>query len=323
MPRIAVLTSGGDAAGMNAAIRAVTRCALAQGWEVLGVHRGYAGLMEGSFQPLGARTVGGIIQQGGTVLGSARAPAFQTEGGRQRAFQLLRERAVDGLVVIGGGGSLAGAAALSDLGFPTVGIASTIDNDVLGSDITIGADTAVNVAIEAIDRLKVTAASHRRAFLVEVMGRDCGYLALMAGLAGGAEAIVIPEIATSPEEVARRLSAAYARGKAHAITVVSEGARCGAADLIAYFEEHQATIGFELRATILGHVQRGGTPTAYDRWLGSRLGAGAIAALARGESGVLLGLVRGRVVATPFAEMAGRQKPLDTELLDLAQILDH
>jgi 6-phosphofructokinase 1 len=307
---------------MNAAIRAVTRCTLARAWEVFGVRQGFAGLMSGSFERLTARSVGGILQQGGTMLGSARAPEFKTEAGRSRALHTLVDHRVDGLVVIGGNGSQAGAHALSEMGFPVVGVASTIDNDLAGSDITIGVDTALNIALEAIDRLKITASSHRRAFLVEVMGRQCGYLALMAGIAGGAEAIVIPEIETTPEQVAQELAAAYERGKAHALAVVAEGARYDAEAMAAYFREHHARIGFDLRATTLGHVQRGGAPTAYDRLLASRLGAGAVEALARGETGVLLGMRQGRVTATPLGQICGAQKSVDPELFALAKVLD-
>ncbi len=307
---------------MNAAIRAVTRCALDQGWEVFGVRRGFAGLIEGSFDLLNARSVGGIIQQGGTILGSARSPEFRTEAGRRKALHALHQHGMEGLVIIGGNGSQAGAHALAQLGFPIVGVASTIDNDLAGSDITIGVDTALNIALEAIDRLKITASSHQRAFLVEVMGRQCGYLALMAGIAGGAEVVVIPEIETTPEQVAEDLSRAYVRGKAHALAVVAEGARYNAAALAAYFREHEARIGFDLRATALGHVQRGGAPTAYDRLLATRLGAGAVAALARGESGVLVGMQQGRVATTPLADIVGVQKPLDPELFALAKVLD-
>lgn len=322
MERIAVLTSGGDAPGMNAAIRAVTRCALDQSWEVFGVRQGYAGLIEGRFEPLTARSVGGIIQQGGTILGSARSPEFRTEEGRRKAIDALEQYGIEGLVVIGGNGSQTGAHALSQMGFPVAGVASTIDNDLAGSDITIGVDTALNIALEAIDRLKTTASSHQRAFLVEVMGRDCGYLALMAGIAGGAEVVVIPEIETTPEQVAQELRAAYERGKPHALAVVAEGARYDAEALMAYFREHQARIGFDLRATTLGHVQRGGAPTAYDRLLATRLGAGAVAALAGGETGVLIGMVQGCVKTTPLADIVGIQKPIDPELFALAKVLE-
>ncbi len=320
--RIAVLTSGGDAPGMNAAIRAVTRCALAQDWDVLGVRRGYAGLVEGEVEPLSGRTVSNIMQRGGTMLGSARCPEFETEGTRREALHRLKENRVDALVVIGGNGSQAGALALAEMGVPVAGVASTIDNDLAGSEITIGVDTALNIALEAIDRLKTTASSHQRAFLIEVMGRKCGYLALMAGLAGGAELVVIPERATSPEEVARQLRAAYERGKKHAVAVIAEGALHNAAKLDIWFREHSAQIGFDLRTTTLGHVQRGGTPTAFDRLLGARLGAGAVAAPARGEKGILVGLNVGHVITTPLAEVAGVRKVIDPELFQLASVLE-
>lgn len=322
MKRIAVLTSGGDAPGMNAAIRAVTRCALEQGWEVFGVRRGYAGLVAGHYQELNARSVGGIIQQGGTILGSARCPEFQTEEGRMTALREMRQRDISGLVVIGGNGSQTGAFALSQMGLPVVGVASTIDNDLVGSDITIGVDTALNIALEAIDRLKITASSHMRAFLVEVMGRKCGYLAVMTAIAGGAEVVVVPEIEMNPEQVAQGLREAYERGKAHALVVVAEGAKYNAEALVSYFKEHSARVGFDLRSTTLGHVQRGGAPTAYDRILATRLGAGAVAALANGEESSLVGMLKGTVTTTPLSEVVGVQKPIDPELLLLARVLD-
>jgi 6-phosphofructokinase 1 len=320
--RIAVLTSGGDAPGMNAAIRAVTRAGLGCGWEVFGVRHGYKGLLTGDIVPLGARDVGGIMQQGGTVLGSARCTEWTTVEGRQQGLAELARRGIDALVVIGGNGSQTGAWELDRMGFPVVGVASTIDNDLAGSDITIGVDTALNIALEAIDRIKTTASSHMRAFLVEVMGRRCGYLALMAGIAGGAEIILIPEIDMSPEEVATAMRAAYDRGKPHAIAVVAEGARYNSAALVAYFCEHQARLGFDLRVTTLGHTQRGGAPTAYDRLLATRLGAGAAAALNRGETGVICGTIRGLVTTTPLADIVGKQKPIDPALFDLASLLD-
>ncbi|MGB9758043.1 MAG: 6-phosphofructokinase [Candidatus Bipolaricaulaceae bacterium] len=319
MKRVAVLTSGGDAPGMNAAIRAVVRAGLAQGWEILGIRRGYAGLLAGEMRPLGARDVGGIIQLGGTILGSARCPEFKTPEGIKRAVEVLSRSGIDALVVIGGNGSQKGAYALSQEGVPVVGVASTIDNDLWGSDITIGVDTALNVALEAIDRLKTTASSHNRAFLVEVMGRDYGYLALMAGIAGGAEAVVIPEVPTSPEAVAEAIREAYSRGKPHAIVVVAEGAEYNAQKLAEYFRREN--LGYELRVTVLGHVQRGGAPGAFDRLLGTQLGAGAVEALARGEKGVLVGQIKGEVVTTPLAEVAGKRKPLDPNLFELARVL--
>ncbi|HEX4951724.1 MAG TPA: ATP-dependent 6-phosphofructokinase [Blastocatellia bacterium] len=321
MRRIAVLTSGGDAPGMNAALRAVVRTARAQNWEVLGVQHGFAGLIRGDFLPLNQRDVGGIIQRGGTILGSARCVEMKTEEGQIQALRQLRERALDALVVIGGNGSQQGANALSQLGFSVVGIASTIDNDLYGSEITIGVDTALNIALEAIDRLKVTASSHQRAFLVETMGRNCGYIALMTGIAGGAEAIVIPEIDTGPEVVAEDIRLAYERGKPHALVVVAEGAKYNADRLVKYFQEHQERLGFDLRATTLGHVQRGGTPGVFDRMLATRLGAGAVDALIQGKTGGLVGWQKGEVQTTPLSEVVGQEKILDLTLLDLAQML--
>lgn len=306
---------------MNAAIRAVTRCALELNWNVFGVRHGFAGLIEGRFETLSARAVGGIMQKGGTVLGSARCPEFETEAGRHKALQQLEQHGVDGLVVIGGNGSQAGALTLAQAGFPLVGVASTIDNDLAGSEVTIGVDTALNIALEAIDRLKTTASSHQRAFLVEVMGRRCGYLALTAGMAGGAEFVIIPEIDVTPEQVARELQAAHERGKPHALAVVAEGARYNAEALARHFRDCQAQVGFDLRTTVLGHVQRGGVPTACDRLLATRLGAGAVAALARGEGAVLVGIKNNSVTTTPLAEVVGVQKPLDPETLRLASVL--
>ena len=321
MKRMAVLTSGGDAPGMNAAIRSVVRIGIDQGWEVLGIQHGYAGLIADNVVPLGARAVSGIIQQGGTILGSARCPDFKTEAARWQALRVLRRHEIESVIIIGGNGSQTGAHALSQLGFPVIGVASTIDNDLYGSDITIGVDTALNIALEAIDRLKVTASSHERAFLIEVMGHGCGYLALMAGIAGGAEAIVIPEVETDPEAVATELRSAYERGKAHAVVVVAEGARYNAAALARYFEEHHERLGFDLRVTTLGHVQRGGAPSAYDRLLATRLAADATERVVRGEHGVLVGLVKGEIAVTPLAEVVANKKPLDPRLLELARVL--
>lgn len=316
--RIAVLTSGGDAPGMNAAIRAVVRMGIALGWEVLGVRRGFAGLCAGDVESLDARSVGGILQQGGTMLGSERFPEFRQEETRRQALSQLAARAVDGLVVIGGSGSQCGASALSDMGLAVVGVASTIDNDLYGSEITIGVDTALNVALEAIDRLRVTASSHHRAFLVEVMGRDCGYLALMAGIAGGAEAVLIPEVAYDPEALARELRDAYGRGKRHAVVVVAEGCPLAADELKKYFDENRERLGFGLRATTLGHVQRGGTPTAFDRLLATRFGAAAVEQLANGKGGVLVGQQNGQIATTPLRDVVTRRKTLDPSLLELA-----
>jgi 6-phosphofructokinase 1 len=321
MKHIAVLTSGGDAPGMNAAIRAVVRTGLDKGWEVFGVRHGYVGLVNDNIVALEARDVGGIIQQGGTMLGSSRCPEFKTEEGRLKALRTLQQHNIDALVVIGGDGSQSGAHALSELGYPVVGVASTIDNDLYGSAITIGVDTALDVAIEAIDRIKVTASSHERAFIVEVMGRECGYLALMSGIAGGADAIIIPEAEMDPESAATILRASYGRGKTHALVVVAEGAQSNAEKLSHYFKEHRERLGFDLRVTILGHVQRGGAPGSFDRLLATRLGAAATEHLARGEHGVLVGLVEDKVTATSLREVVTNKKRLDLRLLELARVL--
>jgi 6-phosphofructokinase 1 len=321
MRRIAVLTSGGDAPGMNAAVRAVTRAALGKGWDVCGVRNGYAGLLADAIVPLAARDVGGIVQRGGTFLGSARCPEFAQREGRAQALANLAERGVDALVVIGGNGSQTGAAALAREGFATVGVPSTIDNDLYGTDVSIGADTAINVTLEAIDRLRTTASSHQRAFVVETMGRDCGYIALMAGIAGGAEVIAIPEREVEAGEVAERLRAAYRRGKTHALVVVAEGARHGVQGLLKLYGEQKDTIGFELRLTRLGHVVRGGVPTAADRVLATRLGAAAVESLAAGRRGVLLGMLRGELGANPLEEVGGRTRPADAGLLELARAM--
>src|SRR6266545_2357524 len=282
MKRIAVLTSGGDAAGMNAAIRAVVRTGLDREWEVFGVRHGFAGLMAGDFAPLGARDVGGIIQHGGTALGSARCPEFKTEEARREALDQLRRRNISALVVIGGDGSQKGSDALSQMGFPVVGVASTIDNDLYGSEITIGVDTALNIALEAI---------------------------------------VIPEVETDPELIAAELRSAYDRGKAHAVVVVAEGAEYNAEGLARYFKEHRERLGFDLRVTILGHIQRGGAPGVFDRLLATRFGAAATELLARGEHGVLVGLIKGEIAATPLDEVVTNRKKLDPGLFELARVL--
>jgi len=270
---------------------------------------------------MGARSVGGIIQNGGTILGSTRCVEFKNEDGQVRALRALRDNQIEALVVIGGSGSQAGAHALSQRGFPVVGVASTIDNDLYGSEMTIGVDTALNIALEAIDRLKVTASSHHRAFLVEVMGRDCGYLALITGITGGAEAIVIPETTTDPEAVATEFRKSYGRGKSHAIVVVAEGARYNAEGLAEYFEKHRERLGFELRVTKLGHVQRGGAPGVFDRLLATRFGAAAVEHISQGHHGVLIGLINGEIATTPLAEVVTKKKSLDLGLFELATIL--
>lgn len=322
MKRVAVLTSGGDAPGMNAAIRSVVRCGVAKGWEMYGVKGGYRGLIAGNINQMGARDVGGIIHLGGTVLGSARCPEFLTVDGRQLAIRNMNRMGIDALIVIGGNGSQTGTYELHKMGFKVVGIASTIDNDLYGTTMTIGVDTALNIALEALDRLKVTASSHQRAFLLEVMGRNCGYLALMTGIAGGAEAILLPEVETDLEDLAEILHRAYERGKAHAIVVVAEGAKHNAVALTQYFKENRERLGFSVRSTILGHVQRGGEPGAYDRILASRFGDGAIEAIDRGEFGVLVGIKEDKIVTTPLDVVVANKKSLNMDLVNLAIKLD-
>jgi len=321
LKNLAVLTSGGDAPGMNAAIRAVVRTGHSRGVRTWGVMHGFSGLIAGDFKHMGPRDVSNIIQRGGTILGSARCPEFRTEEGVELAIRRLRGAGIDGLVVIGGNGSQTGANALSKMDFPVVGVASTIDNDLYGSEVTIGVDTAVNVALNAIDNLKITASSHQRVLLVEVMGRKCGFLALMAGIAGGAEAIVIPEVDLAPEQLAERIREAYEHGKPHAIVVVAEGARHNAEGLCRYFDEHGLLSGFEFRSTVLGYVQRGAVPTCRDRLLGTRLGSEAAERIIAGESGVLVGVENGAVITTPLAEVVEGKKPLDPWFIKAAEML--
>lgn len=315
------MTSGGDAPGMNAAVRAATRAALASGWETYGVYHGYTGLISGDLRPLTRRTVGGILNQAGSTLGTTRCEMLKTESGRERALATLRQFDVAALIIIGGNGSQTGAYDLYRHGAPVIGIASTIDNDLYGTDISIGATTAVDVALNAINHLRATGSSMTRAFLVEVMGRNCGYLALMAGIAGGAEAIVVPELHTDPEALAQELRAAYDRGKSHAIVVVAEGAEYNASALLAHFNDHRARLGFELRATCLGHVQRGGVPGVFDRMLATELGVAAVHAVHERQFGVLVGMQAGKPIRTALEVVAGRSKPADLELLDLARML--
>jgi 6-phosphofructokinase 1 len=319
--RIAVLTSGGDAPGMNAAIRAIVRTAIAQNWEAFGIKRGYEGLLNGAIFQMGARDVGGVIGTGGTMLGSSRSHEFTTVSGQKHALQILYEYRIDALIVIGGNGSQKGSHALSSMGFPVIGIASTIDNDLYGSDQTIGVDTALNVALEAIDRIKVTASSHNRVFAIEVMGRDCGYLALMAGIAGGAEVIIIPEIKINIEHIAAELHHAYEIGKPHAIIVTAEGSEYNAAMLASYFIHDKQLPGFELRTTVLGYVQRGAVPTSYDRLLATQLGAAAISSIADKKHGILLGLINNQIASTPLEQAATRKKEINYDLIHLGEIL--
>ncbi|MDN5696942.1 MAG: 6-phosphofructokinase [Rubrobacter sp.] len=317
--RIAVLTSGGVAPGINAAVRSVAHVAFHRGWEVLGVADGYNGLLDGRLSFLSRTDLDGTMQQGGSVLGTARSAEFADGEGQRKAYEQLQRAEVDGLVVIGGEGSLAGGMSLAALGMPVIGVPATIDNDISGTDMAVGVDTALNTAVEAMDRIKDTATSHGRAHVVKVLGRNCGYLALMAAISGDAEAALVPEFETSPEALLRLLKLAYDRGKQHFVVVVAEGAQLSAEDLAGYINEAEDT--YKTNLTELGHIQSGGKPTAFDRVLASRLGAAAVEALADGESSMMTGLKGGEVSLTPISEALNEQRPLDPGMYRLAGIL--
>jgi 6-phosphofructokinase 1 len=307
---------------MNAAVRAVARTAFAHDCEAVGIEAGYRGLIEGRFRSLGNREVGGILQRGGTVLGTARSRQFATPQGQHLAARRLEQAGVEGLVVIGGEGSLTGALRLEERGVKVVGIPATIDNDVWGTDTAIGVDTALNTALEAIDRIKDTASSHQRAHVVEVMGRRCGYLALMSAIAGGAEAVLVPEFEPRLEEIMQAFRRSWEHGKPHFIVVAAEGAPLSAEG----FHNHVNQAGggaeaVESRMTVLGHVQRGGSPTAFDRILASRMGTAALKALSEGQSGLMIGLRGRRMEHIALNEVVGRTRPLDPELYEMAEVL--
>jgi 6-phosphofructokinase 1 len=316
---IAVLTAGGDAPGMNAAVRAVVRTALGGGLKAYGIQHAFEGLAQGDIREFGARDVGGILQRGGTVLQTARYPQFAQPEVQRAALAQLRSRAIDALVAIGGDGTMRAALALHRLGLPVIGIPGSIDNDVYGTDMAIGVDTALNTILESIDKLRDTASSHRRAFIVETMGRHCGHLALMSGITSGAEMTLIPEQDVSAEEVAEAVRSAHERGKSHAIIVVAEGAKLRATALKDRLDAMR--LGFGFRVTILGHVQRGGRPSAWDRLLAARLGVAAVERLARGESGVMVGLQAREVAGVPLEEAGTRQRPVDLEYYRMARML--
>ena len=320
MKRIAVMTSGGDSAGLNAAIRAVVRTALEYKIEVYGIRQGYTGLINGDFEVLTSVEVSGILQRGGTILQTARNEEFRTAQGQKKGLRRLNEHHVEGLVVIGGNGSLNGALALHKLGFSTVGIPGSIDNDIAGTDMSIGVDTALNMILDALDRLRDTASSHQRGFIIETMGRNCGYLALMGGILGGAEIIITPERPPTMEEVAASLEDAYVRGKSHAIAVIAEGAPYKATELAEYLANHP-DIGFEMRLTILGHTQRGGSPTAFDRLLATRMGVKAVRALMDGESGVMTAVVGRKMETIPIEEAIKEIRPISDSYFEMAKFL--
>ncbi len=316
---IAVMTSGGDAPGMNAAIRAVTRYALAHGLEVYGVQKGYSGLLEGEMEVLTPASVANIIQRGGTILKTDRCAAFHKKATRQEAANLLRRKGIDALVVIGGDGSFTGAHLLEkETGFPTIGIPGTIDNDIAGTEDTIGFDTALNTAIDAIDRIRDTASSHDRIFIVEVMGRSSGFIASAVGLGGGAETILVPEKRTTVAEVSRTIERGAKRGKTSSIIVMAEGETPGLCTKLAGSLEKR---GYPTKVCILGHTQRGGIPTAHDRVLASVLGASAVAYLLAGRSDSMVGVQSGAVKLVPFKVAVGGRKKLSLDQLELSQTL--
>jgi len=302
-------------------VRAVVRMAASLGVEVVGIRRGYAGLLDHEFVDLPARAVGGIIGRGGTFLGTARSAEFATRGGQLDGLRNLNEAEIEGLVVIGGDGTMRGGQKLQDLGFPVIGVPGSIDNDLAGTDMCIGVDTALNTALDAIDRIKDTASSHQRAFLVEVMGRNSGYLALMTGIAGGAELVCIPEVAFELADVERTVTDAYIKGKSHCIIVVAEGARYNAVRIAEYLNARREEAGFSVRVTILGHIQRGGSPSAFDRVLATRLGSAATRALVEGRRGEMVGLVGNDIALTPFGKIIGEPKPIDVKMFQLAGVL--
>ena len=316
---IAVLTSGGDAPGMNAAIRAVVRYSLFQGCQVHGIFQGYSGLLEGKMAELQASSVANIIQRGGTILKTDRCESFYKKSVRKKASQILIRAGIQGLVVIGGDGSFTGAHLMEDeTGFPVIGVPGTIDNDIAETEDTIGFDTAVNTAIDAIDRIRDTASSHNRIFLVEVMGRSSGFIALQVGMGGGAETMILPEKKESVETICRTIEKGLRRGKTSSIIVVAEGPKPGLSARLAHDLNKR---GYQAKVCILGHTQRGGSPTTHDRVLASILGASAVAHLLAGHSNAMVGVQNDQVVLVPFNRVIGKKKRIPSELLNLSQIL--
>jgi len=316
---LGVLTSGGDAPGMNATIRAVVRTAAVMGASVQGVLNGFEGLINGEFRPLGARDVGGIIQRGGTILQTRRSQRFFEKDNQREAIRKMHLNDLEGLIVIGGEGSMHGAHALAEQGVKVIGIPASIDNDVWGTSMAIGVDTAMNTIMDAVDKLRDTASSHSRAFLIETMGRGNGYLAVMAGIVCGAEIVLIPEVPTTVEEVANALEDAYRRGKTHAIVIVAEGANIKTTELADAIDAMD--VGFKTRVTILGHIQRGGGPTAFDRMLAARLGYAAVQALLAGESDGMVGLKGSGIEVVPLAQVLNHQRAANMEYYDMARKL--
>jgi 6-phosphofructokinase 1 len=321
MKKIAVFTSGGDAPGMNACIRAVVRTAIYHQLEVVGIKRGYNGMIQGDFVNLDSSSVSNIIQRGGTILKSARSEEFRTVEGRKKAAEKLREAGIEAVVVIGGDGSFTGASIFSkEHGIPFIGAPGTIDNDLFGTDYTIGYDTAINTVVQAVDKIRDTADAHDRLFLVEVMGRDAGFIALRSGIGVGAEAILVPETETYIERLIKKLEKGWEREKSSSIIIVAEGDDAGGAYEIAD-QLKQRFNRYETKVTILGHVQRGGSPSAADRVLASRMGFAAVEALLEGREGEMIGIVNNQVAYTPFEKAIKHHQELRKDLLGLAEVL--
>ena len=320
MKRIAVLTSGGDAPGMNACIRAIVRCAANRKLEVIGIRRGYAGLLQSDFVKLGPRSVANIIHRGGTFLETARCEDMKTAEGIRKAVEVLQREGIEGLIPIGGDGTFRGAVALAEAGdIKVIGIPGTIDNDVYGTDYAIGFDTATNTALDAIDKIRDTAGSLQRPFFIEVMGKDRGFIALDVGIAGGAEDILIPETETKIEELCLNIEQNFKRGKKSSIVIVAEGDEAGGVFRVA--QQVWERLRLDYRICVLGHIQRGGSPTAKDRVLASKLGAAAVDALASGKSGYMVGELKGEITLTPLRETWEKRKELDNNLLQLIKVL--
>ncbi len=322
MKKVAVFTSGGDSPGMNACIRAAVRGGLYHGLEMYGIIRGYNGMIKGDIIPLDSRSVSNIVQRGGTMLKSARSKEFMTPEGRKKAYENLMSNGIEGLIAIGGNGTFTGAEVFfNEYQIPTVGCPGTIDNDLYGTDYTIGFDTAVNTSLEAIDKIRDTADSHDRIFFIEVMGRDSGYIAIQSGIGGGAEIVMVPETHTPLKKVVSALKDGWNRSKSSSIVVVAEGDEEGHASEIAEKIKKQVGDKLDIRVTTLGHIQRGGVPTAYDRILASRLGLGAIEGLIRGEKNVMAGIVNNELLFTPFIDTIKMPKPIHEDLLRMVHIL--
>ena len=314
---IGILTSGGDAPGMNAAIRAVTRAAIYNGFEVKGIYRGYKGLITGEIAPFKTQNVSNIIQQGGTILKTARCQEFKTPEGRKTAYDTLVKEGIDALVVIGGDGTLTGARIFaSEFNFPIVGLPGTIDNDLFGTDTTIGYDTALNTIMEAVDKIRDTATSHERLFFIEVMGRDAGFLALNGAIATGAEAAIIPEISTEVDQLEELIKNGFRKSKNSSIVLVAESPTTGGAMHLAERVQKEEYPQYDVRVTILGHIQRGGSPTAHDRILASRMGSAAIDALLEDQRNVMIGIRNNEIEYVPFNKAIKNDKPIDRELLN-------